>query len=70
VSVGGSLTNSGKIKVFEGGRLDIQKDLLNSGDILINDPERIKEIIIEALKASSSVASFGTELLKKLNLLN
>jgi predicted acyltransferase (DUF342 family) len=70
VSVSGNLTNSGKIKVFKGGRLEINNDFLNSGDISINDPEKVKEIIIEVLKTSKSVADFGTELLKKLHLLN
>lgn len=68
VTVGKSLTNSGKIKIFEGGNLEVNKDLINSGDILINDPEKIKEIIIESLKTTSSVAEFGTKLLKKLGL--
>ncbi len=68
VIVGSKLTNSGKIKVFEGGKLDVKKDLINSGDITINDPEKIKEIIIESLKTTSSVAEFGIKLLEKLGL--
>lgn len=42
VAIGGNLTNLGKIKVSERGSLSVQKDVLNSGDILINDPEKIK----------------------------
>ncbi len=70
ISVGGSLVNTvtGKIKVFDNGTLQVQKDLINSGDISISDPEKIKQIIIEALKATGSTAEFGLELLKKLNL--
>lgn len=66
ISVGGNLNNSGKIKVFDGGKLEIKNDLINSGDILINDPEKIKEIIIEALKAAKSVSDFGKSLIEKL----
>jgi len=69
VSVRGNFINSGKVKVFEGGCLDVQKDVLNSGDISINDPEKIKQIIIETLKTAGNLAEFGGELLKKLNLL-
>jgi hypothetical protein len=69
VSVGGSFTNSGKVKVFEGGQLNVSKDILNSGDISINDPERLKQIIIETLKTTGTLANFGAELLKKLGLL-
>ncbi len=69
VSVGGNFNNSGKVKVFEGGRLDIQKDVLNSGDISINDPEHIKQIIIETLKTTGNLVDFGKELLSKIGLL-
>jgi hypothetical protein len=69
VSVGGNFTNSGKVQVFEGGLLNVQKDILNSGDISINDPERIKQIIIETVKTTGNLAEFGSELLKKLGLL-
>lgn len=65
VRVGGSLKNVGKIKILEGGILDIDKDFLNEGHLSINDPG----IIMEALKTTRSVAEFGTEILKKLNLL-
>lgn len=53
---------------MRGGQLDVKKDLINSGDISINDPEKIKQIIIESLKTTSNVAEFGTQLLKKLGL--
>jgi len=68
VKVGGTFTNSGKVKILEGGRLDVKKDLINSGDITINDPEKIKQIIIESLKTTSNLVEFGKQLLKKLGL--
>ena len=68
VTVGGDFTNSGKVKVFEGGSIDVNKNLINTGDISVNDPEKIKQIIIESLKTTSNVAEFGTQLLKKLGL--
>ena len=65
VHVGGSFKNTGKVRVLEGGILDVDKDFLNEGHLSINDPG----IIMEALKTTKSVAEFGTEVLKKLNLL-
>lgn len=68
VTVGGDFTNLGKVKIFEGGQLNVNKDLINTGDIAVNDPEKIKQVIIESLKTTSNVAEFGTQLLKKLKL--
>lgn len=68
VSVGGNFTNSGKVRVFDGGQFEVHKDLINSGDISINDPEQLKQTIIEALKTTGTLAEFGSELLKKLGL--
>ena len=65
VHVGGSFKNTGKVKILPGGLLDVDKDFLNEGHLSINDPG----IIIEALKTTKSVAEFGTEVLKKLGLL-
>ena len=70
VNVGGSFTNTGKVKVFESGELNVNKEFLNSGDLSINDPEKIKQIIIESLGTSRTVAEFGLEILKKFKLLN
>lgn len=69
VHVGGSFRNTGKVRVLPGGMLDVDRDFLNEGHLSINDPEKIKEIIIQALKTTKSVADFGTEILKKLKLL-
>ena len=65
VRVGGSFKNTGKVRVLDGGILDVDKDFLNEGHLSINDPG----FIMEALKTAKSVAEFGTEILKKLNLL-
>jgi len=65
VHVGGSFKNTGKVKILPGGLLDVDKNFLNEGHLSINDPG----IIMEALKTTKSVAEFGTEILKKLNLL-
>jgi hypothetical protein len=64
VTVGGSVNNSGKIKVFENGELTINKDLINTGDIVINDPEKIKSLLIETLKTSGNLAELGSNILK------
>ncbi|OGD31705.1 hypothetical protein A3C91_03135 [Candidatus Azambacteria bacterium RIFCSPHIGHO2_02_FULL_52_12] len=69
VNVGGSFKNTGKVRVLPGGVLDVDRDFLNEGHLSINDPEKIKQIIIETLKTTKSVADFGTEILKKFNLL-
>ena len=65
VHIGGNVRNTGKIKVYEGGELGINKDLLNEGDLTINDPEKIKEILIESLKTAKSLAELGNLILKK-----
>jgi len=69
VNIGGSFTNSGKVKVFLGGELNVNKEFLNSGNLSINDPEKIKQIIVESLRTSKTVAEFGLEILKKFKLL-
>jgi|SRR3989338_4173105 len=69
VHVGGSFKNTGKVRVLGGGVLDVDKDFLNDGHLSINDSGKMKEIIIQALKTTKSVAEFGTEILKKFNLL-
>lgn len=68
ISVGGNFTNTGKVNVFEGGHLLVSKELLNTGSISINDPEKIKQIIVETIKTTGSVAEFGSEFLKKLGI--
>lgn len=66
IAVGGNLFNldSGKINVHENGELNVMKDLVNEGDIKINDPEKIKELIIEIVKTSGSLAELGSNFLK------
>ncbi len=55
--------------MLPGGILEVDKDFLNEGYLSINDPEKMKNIIIQALKTTGSVADFETEVLKKFNLL-
>ena len=64
VNIGGNLTNSGKIKIYDNGTLNIKKDLLNSGDLIVNDPEKIKELLIQTVRTTGSVAELGTAILK------
>lgn len=66
VSIGGKMFNDGKIKVFENGKLEVASDMTNTGDLSINDPEKIKEIILESLKTTKSVADFGKVIIEKL----
>ena len=66
VSVGGKMFNEGKIKVFESGKLEVDSDMINTGDLSINDPEKIKQIILEALKTTKSVSDFGRIIIEKL----
>ncbi len=65
VRIGGSLKNTGKVRVLEGGILEVSEDFLNEGHLYINDPG----VIMEALRTTKSVAEFGTEVLKKVGLL-
>jgi hypothetical protein len=69
VNIHGSFKNTGKVKVFRDGRLEVDKDFLNDGELFINDPEKIKQIIIEALKTTSTLSDLGIKILEKLNLL-
>lgn len=63
VRVGGTFSNEGKVRILEGGILDVNQDFLNKGGLTIND----SNIIAEALKTAGSVANLGTEILKKLH---
>ncbi|MEM4270522.1 MAG: hypothetical protein QXO70_00310 [Candidatus Pacearchaeota archaeon] len=66
VSVGGDLHNlsSGKIKVFPSGELVVNSNLINEGDIIINDPEKFKEILLESIKTAKNVTELGSLILK------
>lgn len=66
VFVGGNLTNlpTGKIKVFPSGELHVEKELINAGDLLINDPEKIKTLLIESVKTAKSLADLGKTILE------
>jgi len=63
VKVGTDFKNAGLVKIFPGGELEVNKDLINEGSLIINDPERLKQFIIEAVKAAGSVAELGTKIL-------
>jgi hypothetical protein len=67
VHVGGSFSNEGKIRILEGGILDVNQDFLNKGDLTINDSNNIANAVLEALRTTRSVADLGTEILKKLH---
>jgi len=67
VRVGGSFSNEGKVRILEGGILDVNQDFLNKGELTINDSNIIAEAFLEALKTAGSVANLGTEILKKLH---
>lgn len=65
VNIGGNVTNSGKIKVLLNGELNVNKDLINTGDLIINDPEKIKELLVKLVSTTGNVAELGTEVLKR-----
>ncbi|HAU98640.1 MAG: hypothetical protein UX04_C0002G0230 [Microgenomates group bacterium GW2011_GWF2_45_18] len=65
VNVSGSVNNSGNIKVFSNGQLNVNKDLINTGDLLISDPEKIKTLLVEIVKTSGSLAELGSKVIDK-----
>lgn len=65
VTVGGNVDNSGIIKVFPDGKFSIDGNLTNTGSLTINDPEKIKELLIELVRTTGTVAELGTEVLKR-----
>ena len=65
IAVGGSVYNKGEIKLWD-AQLSINKDLVNEGKIKVNDPEKIKEIVLSALSTAKSVSDFGQTVLDKL----
>ncbi len=69
VKIHGDLVNEGNIEVKNRGVLEIARNTFNNGNITIDDPITYKEIVIEALKTTGNVTEFGTQILKKLNLL-
>lgn len=64
VQIRGKLHNSGSIKVYENGSLTVNKDVINTGDLIVNDPETIKELLLELVKTTGSVSELGTQVLK------
>lgn len=63
VTVGGTLKNTGKIQVYENGELKVSKELINKGSLLINDPEKIKTLLIETVKTAGTAAELGKKVL-------
>ena len=65
VRVGGNVNNSGSIKVFPDGRFTIDGSLINMGSLTINDPEKIKQLLVELVKTSGNFATLGMEVLRR-----
>ena len=65
IAVGGSVCNKGEIKLWD-AKLLINKDLVNEGNIKVNDPEKIKEIVLTTLSTAKSVSEFGKSVLEEL----
>ena len=57
-SVGGDMENRGKFKSHDTD-IDIKGSLLNEGDMNINDPEKIKETILEIARSAKNVTEIG-----------
>lgn len=64
VNVGGNAYNDGTIKIFDDGKMNVNKDLINTGVISINDPEKIKEMLVQMVKTSGTVAELGINILQ------
>ena len=65
INVGGSLINKGKIKMND-TNLSVRGDLHNIGDFLINDPEKIKEALLEISKATKNLTDIGKMVSEKI----
>ncbi len=65
VNIGGDLENKGKMKLWD-TELNVKGTLKQDGEFLINDPERIKESLLEISKSTKNVTEIGTMVAKKI----
>ena len=65
INVGGSLINEGKIKMNDAS-LSVGRNLHNVGDFLINDPEKIKEVLLEISKTTKNLTDIGKMVSEKI----
>ena len=68
VKIGGDLENRGSIEVKGRGELEVARNMVNEGKLTVDDPITYKEIVLEGIKTTGSVAELGTYILKKLGL--
>ena len=66
VTVGGTMINRSTVRVHKNGILEVKKDLINEGNLLINDPEKIKQIVLEAFRTTKNLSDIGKIILMKL----
>lgn len=69
LDIGRDFDNKGVLMIKQGGSVRVKRDMVNTGDIKVNDRD-IKDIIIETLRASRSYAEFGSKFLDTINLKN
>lgn len=63
--VGGNMHNKGRIESTD-STIVVSNDFLNEGELKINDPQLIKQAVLEAAKSAKDVTEFGTIIAKKL----
>ena len=66
MKVNGNVHNDGDIRVYDGGAMVVGGILVNTGKLTVNDPQMMKQIIVESLRAAGDIAKFGTEFLKRI----
>jgi len=56
--VGGNVDNKGTFKSYN-SNVEIKGNLTNEGKFLVNDPEKIKDILLEIAKSTKDVTEIG-----------
>jgi len=58
VEIGGTLVNKGKMKVYSAD-VAVGGDMIQEGEFIVNDPEKIKEILLEIARTTHDVTEIG-----------
>jgi hypothetical protein len=65
VDIGGNFKNKGNVKLQDTDFI-VKKDVINEGDFLVNDPEKIKEALLEITRTAKDVTEIGKMVCEKI----
>lgn len=65
MSVGGDINNRGEFKAWD-AEINVSGDINNEGKFLINDPEKIKQILVDIAKTAKNATEIGTQVIRRI----